>query len=476
MLYSPTDYDRIVPLSSSRKELKLRPPIRRDYARLIHSPAFRRLQGKTQLFPGVESDFFRNRLTHSIEVAQIAKSIGIRLNESSIPGKKKDEKLNLDLLEFAGLAHDLGHPPFGHNGEHALDSCMKDDGGFEGNAQTLRILTRLEKKGTNVEPFSSAKGSDSRNGLNLTYRTLAAVLKYNQVIPIKDSNRPEPGELTKGYYESEKDIVKKIKNGVIGESGYRGKFKTIECQIMDLADDIAYSTYDLEDALKAGFISPIEILKDSLDAALMTSVAKKVSDRAKIKFHPIDACLALYELFFHTGLFPEAEILKELAASPNHITVAKRAVNAYESSQSISENGYYRNSLTSTFVDRFIKGIECTWNPKAPAFSKVTFSKEVFPLVETLKNYTYEKQIQSARLKIAEYRGSQIVTELFNTLYDGGASLLPNDFKAWYDAAPNKSQKKRVICDFIAGMTDNYALEFYCRLNSENPQSFFKPI
>src|ERR1044072_2799677 len=109
---------------------------RRDYARLIHSPAFRRLQGKTQLFPGTESDFFRNRLTHSMEVAQIAKGIALNLNSEEF---FRDNPLNTDLVELAALAHDLGHPPFGHNGEYALDERMREHGGFEGKAQTLPI-------------------------------------------------------------------------------------------------------------------------------------------------------------------------------------------------------------------------------------------------------------------------------------------------------------------------------------------------
>jgi dGTPase len=126
-----------------------RSPFRRDYARLVHSPSFRRLQGKTQLFPGLESDFFRNRLTHSFEVAQIAKSITLFLNNSNEFLRTNEYVIDTDLVEFAGLAHDLGHPPFGHKGEKALNECMQDSGGFEGNAQTLRVLTRIEKKKIN---------------------------------------------------------------------------------------------------------------------------------------------------------------------------------------------------------------------------------------------------------------------------------------------------------------------------------------
>ncbi len=481
MLYSTGDFNREVPLQSTKKDLLLRPPFRRDFARLIHSPVFRRLQGKTQLFPGIESDFFRNRLTHSLEVAQIAKSIAIRINEKKLIGKSSKDKINLDLVEFAGLAHDLGHPPFGHNGEKALDECMRDAGGFEGNAQTLRILAKLEKKGGSVNPFSGPNNSDSRIGLNLTHRALASVLKYNKIIPIKNSERtPKSDGVMKGYYNSEAELVENIKKNVVGSTGYVGEFKTIECQIMDLADDIAYSTYDLEDALKAGFISPIEILNDALDEKLMEKVAKKVSEKTNNSFSVEDANAALCELFFHSGLFPEAEIMEELrnakTSNKKYESVATRAVLSYEASLSICQNGYYRNALTSKLVDKFINGMEYDWNPDAPAFSKVKFSKEIFPLVETLKNYTFEKLIQSSRLKVAEFRGFQIVKELFDTLNNDGAMLLPDDFKDWYDATTIDFERKRVICDFIAGMTDGYAIEFYGRLKSENPQSIFKPM
>ena len=115
---------------------------RRDLARIVHSHGFRRLDGKTQLFPQYESDFFRNRLSHSLEVAQIAKSIALKINQ----GLDEKYKIDLDLVELAGFAHDLGHPPFGHQGEEILAECMREHGGFEGNAQTLRLLAKLEKK------------------------------------------------------------------------------------------------------------------------------------------------------------------------------------------------------------------------------------------------------------------------------------------------------------------------------------------
>ena len=232
-----------------------RSPYRRDFGRLLHSPAFRRLQGKTQLFPGHESDFFRNRLTHSFEVAQIAKSIANKLNSEH--QYFSVHKIDTDLVEFAALAHDLGHPPFGHNGEEALDECMADAGGFEGNAQTLRILTRLEKRATMTGGASNLErildGADNRAGLNLTFRSLASVLKYDNVIPRQKRDRKEMGPI-KGYYYTEQIIVDAIRAKVGSITGK--PFRTIECSIMDIADDIAYSTYDLEDAFKAKFLDP----------------------------------------------------------------------------------------------------------------------------------------------------------------------------------------------------------------------------
>ena len=194
-LYTPADRMREFQVEDGPPH---RSAFRRDYARLLHSPAFRRLQGKTQLFPSVEHDFFRNRLTHSLEVAQVAKSIALRLNHYD--RYFQEHPIDTDLVETAALAHDLGHPPFGHNGERALDDCMKDRGGFEGNAQSLRILATLSKK----EPQASPEV-----GLNLTHRTLAAILKYDKPIPIV---RKDDEDIVKGYYHSEKKLVKRIKN------------------------------------------------------------------------------------------------------------------------------------------------------------------------------------------------------------------------------------------------------------------------
>jgi len=287
--------------------------------------------------------------------------------------------------------------------------------------------------------------------------------------------------ICKGYYSSEEEIVKKIKKNVIGKQKYKGDFKTIECQIMDVADDIAYSTYDLEDSLKAGFLSPMEILSDTLDQHFMLRIAEIVTKRTTVKFDLEDVVISLLVLFFDTGLFESDSILDEIRGAANdrdmYLRVARKGVEAYAASNLVASNGYYRSELTSGLVDKFINGVEVIWNEENPVFSEVRFSDDIFPLVEVLKNYTYVKFIESNRLKVAEYRGFRIVKETFETLNsNAGSNLLPNDFKEWYDKAPNETEKRRVICDFIAGMTDKYLIEFYGRLNSENPQSIFKPI
>lgn len=187
--YRSTDFDRMVAIPDSGSPERYRSVFRRDFARIVHAPAFRRLQRKTQLFPGDESDFFRNRLTHSLEVAQIAKSIAIRLNHLVVEEFGEDVgEIDTDLVELVSFAHDLGHPPFGHTGEYALQEKMFEAGGFEGNAQTLRILARLEKRqtiqaGHTTDFVEFADGKDLRAGLNLCFRSLAAVLKYDHRYP-----------------------------------------------------------------------------------------------------------------------------------------------------------------------------------------------------------------------------------------------------------------------------------------------------
>lgn len=437
---------------------------RRDYARLLHCPAFRRLQGKTQLFPGIESDFFRNRLTHSLEVAQIAKSIALRLNSES--DFLRRYPIDLDLIETAALAHDLGHPPFGHNGEEALDACMRSKGGFEGNAQTLRILARLKKKEPEV-PIGP-KAVDGV-GLNLTYRALASVLKYDRSIPAK---RKKDETLVKGYYCSEQELVETIKRAVLGTgSAAHGEFKTIECGIMDLADDIAYSTYDLEDAFKAGFVTPIQLVAAASDQTIAASLEKKTGLSQDIVLEHImnlfDSRIADLEFL---------EFAPENVSADNQHGLVLLAVEMDRASKNLTSNGAFRTNFTSELVNEYVENVSIEIDGRSPPLSRVSLRSDLWDRVAILKHLTYELVIQSPSLKTVKHRGKDIVTSIFEALTtNGGERLLPEDFRKRADEADDES-RPRVICDFIAGMTDRYAVEFYGRLKSDTPQTVFKPL
>lgn len=477
MLYNPSDYERVRQPYPNIKGIEepYRSEFRRDYARIIHSPAFRRLEGKTQLFPCNESDFFRNRLTHSLEVAQIGKSIALKLNNQEKEFKKY--KIDTDLIETICLAHDIGHPPFGHNGEEALDKCMRPYGGFEGNAQTLRILAKLGKK-----EFikSTSKYIDSRVGFNYTYRTLASVLKYDKQIPYE---RKLENKVKKGYYKDEAKLVEIIKRNVVRDSSVK-EFKTIECYIMDVADDIAYSTYDLEDAFKGGFITPLDMI--SANKKLLEKVSAEITKNIGYSFTSEDVYKEILIIFFEQEeLIQENELLDLKGINFTREKLVKVISQAYRRSLKMSQDGYARTMFTSDLVGPFIRGVRLDYNHKHPALSKVYLEDSVFRKVEVLKHFVYQSLIMSPRLEISAYRVYEIIQAIFKALTseiaDGislvdGFLLLPDDFRMVYEQSRSKPKKMRTICDFIAGMTDQYAIEFYGRLKSENPQTIFKPF
>lgn len=481
-MYQKTDSERLV---TEEDGVGWRSAWRRDYARVIHSPSLRRLQNKTQLFYGSEIDSIRNRLTHSLEVAQIAKSIAQYVNHEFEPFKSKDHlKINPDIVEIAGLVHDLGHPPFGHNGEKALDDCAKLYGGFEGNAQTLRILAKLEKRRTlnEVDEFGfNSNGSDSRAGLNLTYRVLASALKYDNEIP---QTRKGKAKLSKGYYHTEKELVRSIKESVLGTKNFRGKFKTIECQIMDIADDIAYSTYDLEDAFKSGFLNPLDMLNPGDEK--VSKIQKKISEGAEIpcttdKVHEILVNVLMDNfkptqkknlVHFDVGSFSDDdEFLSEFLVLMSLYT--------YQDAVDLASNGYRRAAFTSALVNKHIHGIEVDTSSKHPALWKVKLNQDTRFMVEVLKQFAYVSIIESPRLKIPEYRGYDVVKTIFKAISNDkrhGYNLLPEDFRTLYLLAKTKRQKVRLVIDFVSGMTDRYAIDFYNKLVSDVPQTIFGPI
>lgn len=228
----------------------------RDRARLIHSAAFRRLQGKTQVMGVGEGDFHRTRLTHSLECAQIGRGILATLKKNdSVPDPFKGWLPSDDLVEAACLAHDLGHPPFGHHGERALHKRMQSCGGFEGNAQTLRIISKLEKYRI-------------KEGINPTKRLVLAILKYPSVYT---NFKPEyfKDKPPKCYYESEEEriVFKAIdpfdefdqKKFLETNEDGTSKFKTFDCSLMEIADDVAYGVHDWEDIIARKFLDKYEI-------------------------------------------------------------------------------------------------------------------------------------------------------------------------------------------------------------------------
>jgi dGTPase len=461
-VYSEADEVREVIEPRTVRDEPFRSAYRRDYARLIHSPAFRRLQGKTQVFPPHESDFFRNRLTHSLEVAQIAKSIALKLNYESALFKKFP--IIPDIVETAALAHDLGHPPFGHNGERALDDSLKGCGGFEGNAQTFRIISRLEKKTSRGASLNELPqpNDDARVGLNWTRRSLAAIIKYDEVIPIY---RNSDSQLVKGIYDSDSAVFQKVKMAVCPDIPNGVPFKTIEASIMDLADDIAYSTFDLEDALKSGFIDLLDIIDSPHE--IYDRVATKVAKALNRQFSADDVRIALYDLLDSRVGFQKLE----------HDHTSLKGLLLNKTVKSFSENGYFRTGLTTELVGEFVRAVRVNENDSFPVLSNVYLENSVAAQVECLKHFTFEAMIMSPRLRVAEGRGYDVVEGIFKKL-DGkkGYLFMPADCRALYQSQSDDSKKKRVLADFIAGMTDRYAVEYYGRLVSDNPASIFKDI
>lgn len=482
-LYTDNDLKRIA--DNPQKSEDCRSVFRRDYARILHSPSFRRLQGKTQLFPNAETDFFRNRLTHSLEVAQIATSIALSINQKYDLAQEFGQEVDLDCINCACLCHDLGHPPFGHTGEKILDEMMLEHGGFEGNAQTLRIISKIEKKAAADNRFEKpiSGNKDFRLGLNLSYRTLASVLKYDQMIPQK---RGEHEKLVKGCYTAEKELIEKIKEHVVGEKKFK-HFKTIECQIMDVADDIAYSVYDLEDAFKAKFLNfndfAHRILKNDADGKnpFRQRLTEKVNAQLKKDNYSLvheKKVLEYCSKIFIKGVrgyyggsldrdFENLPVEEALLFSTNLTT---------DYSTLINENGYYRLELSSAFVHKYISGVELEINEEYPSQSKVRLNRQARIDVEIVKNYVYLNLIESPEFKVVARRGTDIVEHLFKT-FNKYPDLMPKDWYILYQAhSKNESEKRRVVCDYISGFTDRYAVEVYGRLTSEFPQSIFKPF
>ncbi len=348
------------PASATRSEYQ------RDRDRIIHSTAFRRLEYKTQVFVNHEGDLFRTRLTHSIEVAQIARSLARNL------------MLNEDLVEAISLAHDLGHTPFGHAGQDALNACMKDYGGFEHNLQSLRVVDSLERR------------YGAFDGLNLTFETREGVLKHCSL-----PNAQQLGDVGRRFIEK--------------------KQPSLEAQLANLADEIAYNNHDIDDGLRSGLITVQQMEEVSLFARYRAEV--------EAEFPGIAGRRAINE-------------------------IVRRMINALVEDLIRTSRANIR--------DVGVNSIDDVRN--APPL--IAFSDGMKTEAQELKRFLRKNLYQHYQVNRMTSKARRIVTDLFG-IFISGPQLLPPDYQR---ADADTLEQARQVADYIAGMTDRYAMREYRRL------------
>ena len=459
-LYRSSDFERVVPLAQYAKEAGdgMADDFSIDLRRVVASFGFRRLQNKTQLFPVGWNDFVRNRLTHSLDVAQVAKEITFAINETN--PFFAENPLDPDLIQLAALCHDIGHPPFGHSGETALHNCMRDSGGFEGNAQTLRLIARLERR---EDPRSSNAGQEpllprdpaNRCGLNLTMRSIAAVVKYDREIPHIVSG----AELTKGYYREERPVVDACRRKVLHSSS--AKFPTVECSIMDMSDDIAYATYDLEDAFRVGILTPLGML--SPGSRLLELVADRASVATKSRVSVRDV---------ETAMRGAVRMLTAAATNSGGDRL-EAATSVFRTSSEIALMPQHRVEFVETLQSYFKHAVRLLFNAKAPQLSSVYMEGEALLLMEVLKSFNYHAVIRSTDIQRAAHKADVIIRGLFEAFRGkGGLDLIPELRRVLFEGQSGAALDRH-ICDFIADMTDLYASEIFARLKSVYPERVY---
>jgi len=385
-----------------------RGPYERDRARVLHSAAFRRLAAKTQVHTAGTDDFLRTRLTHSLEVAQIAREMGARLG------------CDPDLVDTAGLAHDLGHPPFGHNGEDALDALAGPCGGFEGNAQTLRVLTRLEAKVLTPDGASA--------GLNLTRAALDATAKYPWP--------RRPGQRKFGVYPDDAEVFAWLRAGA--PEGVR----CLEAQVMDWADDVAYSVHDVEDGIHGGYLDPRRLLDDGDErAALCADVAAVYSRETagdlntlllEVLGDPVLASLAGYD-----GSHRALAALKETTS----VLTGRFVSAAVEATRAAAGPGPLRRYAADLVVPREIR-------------AQVALLKGVA--------LRYVMRRRGAEQHYARQR--ELLTELVTALLERAPGELDPVFAPLWSGAGDDAGRLRVVVDQVASLTDPAATAWHARL------------
>jgi len=431
----------------SKRQHDHRDPFQRDRARILHSAAFRRLQSKTQVMGSGQSDFYRTRLTHSLEAAQIGSGITAQLRCKYPQLCQEMFPVTDSLIEAICLAHDIGHPPFGHGGEVALHYMMREHGGFEGNGQTFRIVARLE-------PFSE------HHGMNLSRRTLLGLMKYPQTLE-QLSNSTNNSDIDnfrqlkasqwhppKGLYHDDKDIINWLLNPLsptdrelfqyihIKKNGHnKTLFKSLDCSIMELADDIAYGIHDLEDAIVTGVVN-----QHDFDAQVIKKLI--VLD---------DSWLSQYCQSLTSKLFSEQHYLQKdaIGGLVNYLITAIELTDLNERDSDVD------------FEEPLLR-----YNATLP---NVTMQ-----VLQIFKDFVYNFVIKQTSIQRLEYRGQQIVMELFEALSSDPLRLLPkNSAKRWQQAVDNDENAYRVIADYIAGMTDEYATRLYQALFMPNANTSY---
>ncbi len=397
-----------------------RNPFQRDKARILHSAAFRRLQAKTQIMGVGQNDFYRTRLTHSLEAAQIGTALvaqlRLRCTDSSLAALLPDDS----LMESLCLAHDIGHPPFGHGGEAALNSRMLNHGGFEGNGQTLRIVGKLE-------PYTASGGMD------LTRRTLLGLLKYPILMPeIAQTNSFELAKKPcKAIFRLDSDLLDWILAPLTTEDRLRfqqfetlsnapfkkAKYKSLDASIMELADDIAYGVHDLEDAIVTGTVR-----KDQWFA-----------DIEKFSTTPKES------KFLH-------DIGEKLFSPAHHI----------------------RKDAIGALVNRLITHIDIYQAIPEATELLIRYNAKLPPaeleILNLLKNFIFRHVILHPSLQQLEFRGQKVVQALFDAFAQSPALLLPQNTQQRWQLLTEQGEPLRAICDYVAGMTDEYAERMAQRL------------
>ncbi|WP_058304540.1 deoxyguanosinetriphosphate triphosphohydrolase family protein [Gorillibacterium timonense] len=426
--------------SSSGTFSEEREEYERDYARLIQSPAFRRLQGKSQVFGAGSGDYYRTRLTHSLEVSQIAREAARRLGKQyPFLSKKEHPALMLEqaVVECAALAHDLGHPPFGHKGEDVLNRLLQEQYGlkYEGNAQNFRILMFLEKR------------AESGSGLDLTAAVLLATNKY-------PFHLEEPGRL-KGVYSSEWAAIRELREKWNIPAGC----STLETQLMDLCDDIAYSTHDIEDGIRAGKIQMNRTFFE--DSWLRKHLVEEIVNdegNSEVGWDQVDV---------------EAMVGRVLDAY----------LDQWEEVYALSgkESSRARREMKARWVSTFAGRIGIIDNP-ARGWKKVTFVRdgeqdfELLRTMEILKKLAWVTLIKDFRVQRLQMRSEIMIKRLWESFIDeeAGKRIIPPDWLANFERHKSDWAWPRFIADYISGMTDAYAEKVYSELFASKSGSIYE--